>query len=282
MNTNHRKNYLITLVSFLVILIISCIGPLMMPKSISKYKTTWSQPLGASLNVVLDKREYNSKTNTLKISYSLTGADKTVDSNVSTLSASPDATSLESLSNTTFQAAVFGFKGSKRYSNLKVYRVRDNYLEIIVHDVPSDFRLAKVQIAPKTINKTMQSTDVEDDTISSFYILEKDFKSVNTIHADKKNRQNDYLSYQISSIQEIIGTLNKKNSGYKLDNQQKRKLIKKFVSMQKYDTDEDRKSHGAQIETYKSTIKENNLEIDKNKEQISELKSQIEQLKKAM
>lgn len=217
-----------------------------------KYKTTNRLLFGNSMDFVLDKKEYNPKTKTMKIAYAL--ENESLGDTSAATSDSISADSLAILSNTKFKSNLVSIVNPGQKIKHATIRLKDDYLVITAKNVEPGFKLLKIQLASNVINSNFDKTEVKDDTVFNLYIKEDSFNKTNKrVALDRSSLKRDYLANKGGNVEKEIVKVQKENEALKRDNKQKQVLI----------------------DSYNQTIKQNKSSIARNNESISSLKKQV-------
>lgn len=278
----HRRRYVRAFLGFLIIGILIVTSQLFIPKDISKYTSKKFTPFGGgSLGFELVKKEYSPADQKLKLAYRITNQDpsttKAQDFN-GRLTALTTDDNIEILSNTRFTSGVVGLN-LKGYFKTKQYVVNNNYLEIIVDDIPESERVVKVRIDPEIINKNLDGIDNKDHKITDMYIQTSSFKKVSNVISSSTAAKNDSIMTQIDKLNSIIKQGQSEIKAAKDNTKNKKSLISKIKLNIETDTDEQATYHESSIDKYKTSIKNNSDKIKQIKSSISDIRDQIRELK---
>lgn len=275
----HRKYYKRVLSFFLISILTIGLTAFFRTTSTAKYSTTKTLPFISNEHFTLVKRDYNPQTKRLKIAYALEN-DLDNQSQAATDDQSTTTTdALELLSNIKYRTNVVSITDPGTRLKHTAVKIKDDFIEIIVDQVPDDFKLIKVQIAPEAINNKLDTSALKTDAIYNLYILQKDFKTTHaTQMATKAVQTNDYLSYKSNVLNTKIKKLETQNTGYDLDIKQKQKLIKTVKSDMQYDTSDQKETHESQINGYNNTIDQDKQHQLDNDHTIKQLKQQLKEL----
>ena len=275
----HRKYYKRVLSFFLVSILVIGFTAFFRTTSTAKYDTTKTLPFISNEHFTLVNREYNPKTKRLKIAYAFEN-DLDKQSQASADDQSTTTTdSLEILSNIKYRTNVVSITNPGNRLKHSTVKVKDDFIELVVDQVPDNFKLIKVQIAPEAINTKLDTSELKTDAIYNLYVLQKDFKTTNATAMETKTVQvNDYLGYKASVLNRKIKKLETQNDGFDLDIKQKQELIKTVKSDMQYDTSDQKETHESQVNGYNHTIDQDKQQQLDNDHTIKMLKQQLKEL----
>ncbi|WP_208423011.1 hypothetical protein [Latilactobacillus fragifolii] len=273
----HRKYYKRVLSFFLIGILAISLTAFFRTTSTSKHNTTKTLPFISNEHFTLVKRDYNPQTKCLKIAYALENDLDNQSQEANQTTTTTDA--IETLSNIKYRTNVLSITDPGHPLKHTTVKVKDDFIELVVDQVPDDFKLIKVQIAPEAINTKLDTSALKTDAIYTLYILQKDFKTTHATQMNTKAIQtNDYLSYKSSVLNTKIKKLETQNAGYNLDIKQKQKLIKTIKSDMQYDTSDQKETHESQINGYNNTIDQDKQYQLDNDHTIKKLKQQLKEL----
>lgn len=266
------KVYLSTLGAFILGFFIIFISPIFTGRSYSYEETVMNEyeTLGNSVRIALVKKEYNPEKKLMRLDFNLL-----------------EENSFNSLlSNIDYDVSSRHIKNSKEPLDVKKIRVNDNYLVVIINNIPEHFSVVSTTISPKYIHPELQENDDLNDKKIKIYVNESDkIINKNLKVGTKKDYEKEYIVFRQQSLKEKIKSNEDKINTKKLAISELDILIKDLEIDQQYQTEEEKfetnteiNSHKSNIIKYENEIEKLNIENDEMREKIKLLEEKKENI----
>ncbi|AVD54440.1 hypothetical protein CKF96_03705 (plasmid) [Priestia filamentosa] len=249
--------YLTTLGIFIISFGFIFISPSIIGSSYSYENTPIDeyQTLSNNVQIALVKKEFNPENGIMRLDYSL-----------------KESSTNSSLSNIQYDISNQDIKNRESQKS-EVIRVNDNYLVVIVKDLPKDFGVLSSTINPSYIHPEIQSSNDLENRSLKIYINE-DEKIVNKNLENKSSSeyQSEYITFQQESLREEIVLKNKEIEAIHIKNKELKELISDLETDINFQTDEEK------LET-KSAINAQLTSINQHEKEMKEIEDEIENIR---
>ncbi|APC50399.1 hypothetical protein BME96_18895 (plasmid) [Virgibacillus halodenitrificans] len=257
MTSSATTLYLTTLGIFIISFGFIFISPSIIGSSYSYENTPIDeyQTLSNNVQIALVKKEFNPENGIMRLDYSL-----------------KESSTNSSLSNIQYDISNQDIKNRESQKS-EVIRVNDNYLVVIVKDLPKDFGVLSSTINPSYIHPEIQSSNDLENRSLKIYINE-DEKIVNKNLENKSSSeyQSEYITFQQESLREEIVLKNKEIEAIHIKNKELKELISDLETDINFQTDEEK------LET-KSAINAQLTSINQHEKEMKEIEDEIENIR---
>lgn len=259
-NLNLTQIYLGTFLFFIVSFLGIFISPLVTGET---YKYTEAelneyQSFGNNLSIALIKKEYNPKNELMRLVFSV---EKETDSS--------------SLSNIEYELNSRFIKG-KTEQEVEVIPVSEDYIVVLIKDVPEGFSVLSTTITPKYIHPELEgSNDLEDRNIK-IYVNESEKLINNDLNkVTLKEYKKEHISFQQNKLKEQITYQEKEIKTKKLAISEVKKTLEYAEEEMKYQTEEEKFETQIDINSHQTTLNQYEKDIESLNNVISDLNEKI-------
>lgn len=263
-NVSLSKLYLSTLGAFIAVFFIIFISPTFTGSAYSYEETIMNEykTIGSSVQISLVKKAYNPEKKIMRLDFSLEGNS-----------------SSSSISNIDYEVSSRYIKNSKEPLDVKKIRVNDNYLVVIINNVPEHFSVVSTTISPKYIHPELQEINDLKDKKIKIYVNESDkIIDENLKNGTKKDYEKEYIVFRQQLLKEKIKLNEDKINTKELAISELDMLIKDLEVEQQFQTEEEKFETNTEINSHKSAIIQHKNEIEKLNDENEELKEKIQLL----
>lgn len=257
------KLYLTTLSIFLLAFGFIFISPYIIGGSYSYENTPLDeyQILSNNISIALVNKEYNPEKGIMRMDYSL-----------------KESTTTSSLSNVQYEISSQDIKNREPHK-VENIRVNDNYLVVLVEDLPKDFAVLSTTIVPSYIHPEIEnSNDLESRSIKIYVNEEEKIVNNDLKKQSISQYQNEYISFQQESLKEEITLKKKELDANNIKIKELNNLISELEVETNYQTEEEKFETKKAINSHLTTITTHEKDIKEIQDEIKELKEKIELL----
>ena len=215
------KLYLTTLSIFLLTFGFIFISPAIIGGTYSYENTPKDeyQTLSNNISIALVNKEYNPEKRIMRLDYSLN-----------------ESTTNSSLSNIQYEISSQDIKNREPHK-VETIRVNDNYLVVLVHDLPKGFAVLSTTIVPSYIHPEIQnSNDLESRSVKTYVNEEEEIINTDLEIQSESEYQYEYIVYQQESINDEISIKEKEIEAINIKNKELNELINALEMETNYQT----------------------------------------------
>lgn len=278
-----KSKILGTLIGLISLLMLCMFSPAFVHKSLSKVDAVTSLALGNNATLDVVAHRYNPKKHLYMQQFMINNGSESGDGTVST---ELDGDTAKDLANIKWAGKVVVQSGNTSKIKPEFIEVANRMITVYVHGVPENYAAIRFDLQLKKKNKLLSSMIVADKTSATdlrFYSKQADTKKDAHLAISTNTQLNDdYIGYQVQTLQKAVRVLQKENKSSAADIKQNDKMIADLQKEMKSETAANQTSSQSQIDGYQQTTQTDKDAVNKNNEQIKEYKNQIALLKKQL
>lgn len=252
--------YLFTLVFFILCFMFIFISPAIIGKSYPYKETVLNEyeSLSNTTEIALVKKQYNPNKKIMRLDFAIR-----------------ETSTSSSLPNIEYEVNS-QYITDRKPLNSKIIRVNNNYVVVIIKEIPEGFNVLSTTLIPNYIHPELEETNDLEDKSFKVYVKETD-KIKNPllkIQTDGEY-QDEYISFQQNLLKKDIEKKEKQISNKKLGIKELQRTVSELEGELEYQTESEKLKTNNVINSHQTDITQYEDEIELLQKEIGELEEKI-------